>query len=35
MERDALKDLKLTIFKIIDGRISFYSQNTKYEHVSA
>ena len=25
---DALKDWKLNIFKIIDRRISFYSQNT-------
>ena len=25
---DALKDWKLNIFKIIDQRISFYSQNT-------
>ena len=28
MECDALKDWKLNIFKIIDRRISFYSQNT-------
>ena len=27
MECDALKDWKLNIFKIIDRRISFYSQN--------
>ena len=27
-ESDALKDWKLNIFKIIDRRISFYSQNT-------
>ena len=27
-ECDALKDWKLNIFKIIDRRISFYSQNT-------
>ena len=29
VEYDALKDWKLNIFKIIDRRISFYSQNTK------
>ena len=29
VECDALKDWKLNIFKIIDRRISFYSQNTK------
>ena len=28
VECDALKDWKLNIFKIIDRRISFYSQNT-------
>ena len=28
MLSDALKDWKLNIFKIIDRRISFYSQNT-------
>ena len=28
MECDAIKDWKLNIFKIIDRRISFYSQNT-------
>ena len=28
VECDALKDWKLNIFKIIDPRISFYSQNT-------
>ena len=28
MESDALKDWKLNIFKIIDRRVSFYSQNT-------
>ena len=28
MEFDALKDWKLNIFKIIDRRICFYSQNT-------
>ena len=28
MECDALKDWNLNIFKIIDRRISFYSQNT-------
>ena len=28
VECDALKDRKLNIFKIIDGCISFYSQNT-------
>ena len=28
MECDALKDWKLNIFKIIDRRISFHSQNT-------
>ena len=28
MECDALKDLKLNIFKLIDRCISFYSQNT-------
>ena len=28
VECDALKDGKLNIFKIIDRRISFYSQNT-------
>ena len=28
MECDALKDWKLNIVKIIDQRISFYSQNT-------
>ena len=28
MECDALKDWKLNIFKIIDRRIPFYSQNT-------
>ena len=28
MECDAFKDWKLNIFKIIDRRISFYSQNT-------
>ena len=28
MECDALKDWKLNILKIIDRRISFYSQNT-------
>ena len=28
VECDALKDWKLSIFKIIDRRISFYSQNT-------
>ena len=28
MECHALKDWKLNIFKIIDRRISFYSQNT-------
>ena len=28
VECDALKDRKLNIFKIIDRRISFYSQNT-------
>ena len=28
VEYDALKDWKLNIFKIIDRRISFYSQNT-------
>ena len=28
MECDALKDWKLNIFKFIDRRISFYSQNT-------
>ena len=28
MECEALKDWKLNIFKIIDRRISFYSQNT-------
>ena len=28
MECDALKNWKLNIFKIIDRRISFYSQNT-------
>ena len=28
IESDALKDWKLNIFKIIDRRISFYSQNT-------
>ena len=28
MECDALKDWKVNIFKIIDRRISFYSQNT-------
>ena len=28
MECNALKDLKLNIFKIIDRRISFFSQNT-------
>ena len=28
VECDALKDLKLKIFKIIGRRISFYSQNT-------
>ena len=28
VECDALKDWKLNIFKIIDQRISFYSQNT-------
>ena len=27
MDCDALKDWKLNIFKIIDRRISFYSQN--------
>ena len=29
VECDALKDWKLNIFKIIDRRISIYSQNTK------
>ena len=28
VECDALKDWKLNIFKILDRRISFYSQNT-------
>ena len=28
VEKDALKDWKLNIFKIIDQRISFYFQNT-------
>ena len=28
MQCDALNDWKLNIFKIIDSRISFYSQNT-------
>ena len=28
MECEALKDWKLNIFKIIDRRVSFYSQNT-------
>ena len=28
VQYDALKDWKLNIFKIIDGLISFYSQNT-------
>ena len=28
VECDALKDWKLNIFKIVDRRISFYSQNT-------